>query len=112
MYGKWHIEGDNLGNEIAILQVSMTNATSERRTQVETEDGDDHVDMLNVDTNDLRVDMGDGDDNLRIRATAANRVRIDGGDDVDTLRVEHVGFYANAFDAVDESDDFEIFVEL
>ena len=53
--------------------------------------------------------MGDGDDTLRVRATAANNVNLDGGDDFDTLRFENNGFYANEFDTVDESNDFEVF---
>ncbi|QEG00650.1 hypothetical protein Mal15_47210 [Stieleria maiorica] len=67
----------------------------------------DYVSLFGIDVDSLVVNLRSGNDTLRIDASDADAADLDGGDNHDTLDVNGTGFYANAFDAVLASEDFE-----
>ncbi|WP_231131228.1 hypothetical protein [Crateriforma conspicua] len=67
----------------------------------------DYVSLFGIDVDELDVQLSSGNDRLRIDASDAVFADLDGGADDDVLDVNGTGFYANGFNAVAASDNFE-----
>lgn len=78
---------------------------------VRTGSGQDRVTMNNVDVqDDLYADLGGGNDYLQVQSSSGNDVTFLGGTGIDTLkRAPATGYYANTFNDVNESSNFETF---
>ena len=84
--------------------------TDARTLDIDSGSHNDYVSLFGIDVDTLAVELRHGNDTLRIDASSADDADLDGGEndgDNDTLDVNGTGFYANTFDAVLASENFE-----
>lgn len=94
----------NMGDGADTFVASYTDA---RSLNIDSGRHNDYVSLFGIDVDNLDVELRSGNDTLRIDASDADNAHLDGGSNHDTLDVNGTGFYANAFDAVLASEDFE-----
>lgn len=90
--------------------VFVASYTDARKLDIDTGSHNDYVSLFGIDVDLLEVDLRSGSDTLRIDASAADYADLDAGEnygDNDVLDVNGTGYYANSFDAVHASEDFE-----
>ncbi|MEM6472239.1 MAG: hypothetical protein AAF802_21945 [Planctomycetota bacterium] len=110
----WWMRNVNVGRKLEAdmgdgNDVFVASYTDADELDIETGRHDDYVSLFGIDVDELEVDLDQGDDTLRIDASSANTADLDGGQGGnDRLDVNGRGFYANTFDAVLASDDFEV----
>lgn len=110
---QWNLSDVTVGDEIdaemyAGIDTFVAARTDADKMDIDTGSNNDFVSLMAIDVNELDVDLSSGNDRLRIDASDAGDADLDGGSGVgDILDVNGNGYYANAFDAVAASEDFE-----
>lgn len=103
--------GDRLDADMGDGADTFVASFTEARTMdIESGRHNDYVSLFGIDVDNLDVALSSGNDTLRIDASSADNADLDGGEnsgDNDTLDVNGTGYYANSFDAVFASEDFE-----
>lgn len=108
----WWMRNVDVGDELEADMgdgddVFVASYTDARKLDIDSGRHNDFVSLFGIDVDTLAVQLSSGNDTLRIDASAADAADLDGGSGLDKLDVNGTGFYANAFDAVLASEDFE-----
>ena len=108
----WWMRNVNVGDRLEAdmgdgADTFVASYTDARTMDIDSGRHNDYVSLFGIDVDNLDVALRSGNDTLRIDASDADDADLDGGSDHDKLDVNGTGFYANAFDAVLASEDFE-----
>ncbi|MEM8671356.1 MAG: hypothetical protein AAGG48_27800 [Planctomycetota bacterium] len=87
--------------------VFIASYTEAKKMDIDSGRHNDYVSLFGIDVDSLVVNLKSGEDTLRIDASSADDANLEGGSGDDVLDVDGNGYYANTFDAVFASDDFE-----